>query len=166
MTVFALGYGTKTLGYDKEQFLLLQMAGIVFFALGIPLSAKFGDRHGASLAMMLASIASVVFGLVLAPLFQARHPLQVLAFLSLGFFLIGLMYGPCGALLAELYPTEVRYTGASLSFNLAGILGAAPAPYVATQLAASYGVQSVGDYLSASAVLSLIALMLAQRWRR
>ncbi|NEL42956.1 MAG: MHS family MFS transporter, partial [Xanthomonas perforans] len=56
MTVFALGYGTKTLGYDKEQFLLLQMAGIVFFAIGIPLSARFGDRHGAPLAMMLASV--------------------------------------------------------------------------------------------------------------
>lgn len=86
MTVFALGYGTKTLGYDKEQFLLLQMAGIVFFALGIPISAKFGDRHGAPLAMMLASVAIVAFGLAFAPLFQANHPLQVLAFLSLGFF--------------------------------------------------------------------------------
>ncbi|MFO3703408.1 MFS transporter [Xanthomonas codiaei] len=163
MTVFALGYGTKTLGYDKEQFLLLQMAGIVFFALGIPPSARFGDRHGAPLAMMLASIAIIAFGLAFAPLFQADHPLQVLAFLSLGFFFMGLTYGPCGTLLAQLYPTEVRYTGASLSFNLASILGAAPAPYVATQLAARYGVQAVGYYLGGAAVLSLIALMMARR---
>lgn len=70
------------------------------------------------------------------------------------------------ALLAELYPTEVRYTGASLSFNLASILGAAPAPYVATQLAARYGVQAVGYYLGGAAVLSLFALMLARRSRR
>ncbi len=78
---------------------------------------------------------------------------------------MGLTYGPCGTLLAELYPTEVRYTGASLSFNLAGILGAAPAPYVATQLAARYGVQSVGYYLGGAAVLSLVALVVARRWR-
>lgn len=69
-------------------------------------------------------------------------------------------------MLAELYPTEVRYTGASLSFNLASILGAAPAPYVATQLAARYGVQAVGYYLGATAVLSLLALMVARRPRR
>lgn len=166
MTVFALGYGTKNLGYDKEQFLLLQMAGIVFFAIGIPLSARFGDRHGAPLAMMLASVAIIAFGLAFAPLFQANHPLQVLAFLALGFFFMGLTYGPCGTLLAELYPTEVRYTGASLSFNLASILGAAPAPYVATQLAARYGVQAVGQYLGAAAMLSLLALIVARRSRR
>ncbi|MGQ3469432.1 MFS transporter, partial [Xanthomonas campestris] len=78
----------------------------------------------------------------------------------------GLTYGPCGTLLAELYPTEERYTGASLSFNLARILGAGPAPYVATQLGARYGVQAVGYYLGGAAVLSLFALMLARRSRR
>ncbi|KLA93473.1 MFS transporter, partial [Xanthomonas hortorum pv. gardneri] len=71
-----------------------------------------------------------------------------------------------GTLLAELYPTEVRYTGASLSFNLASILGAAPAPYVATQLAARYGVQAVGQYLGGAAMLSLLALIAARTMRR
>ncbi len=166
MTVFALGYGTKTLGYGKEQFLLLQMVGILFFAAGIPLSAMLGDRRSARVAMILASVAILLFGLAFAPLFQAGHPLQVLVFLALGFFFMGLTYGPCGTLLAELYPVEVRYTGSSLSFNFASILGAAPAPYVATRLAGEYGLQAVGYYLGGAAVLSILALLMARAVRR
>ncbi|MBB4125376.1 metabolite-proton symporter [Xanthomonas translucens] len=166
MTVFALGYGTSALGYSREQFLLLQMVGIVFFALGIPLSAHYGDRRSTHLAMIVASVAIVLFGLGFAPLFQAGQPWQVLAFLSLGFFFMGLTYGPCGTLLAELYPAPVRYTGASLSFNLAGIIGAAPAPYVASWLAQHYGLQWVGYYLSAAALLTLLALLAIRAKRR
>ncbi|MDR6673657.1 MFS transporter [Xanthomonas sp. 1678] len=166
MTVFALGYGTSALGYSREQFLLLQMVGILFFAAGIPLSAHFGDRRGTRLAMIVASVAIVLFGLGFAPLFQAGQPWQVLAFLSLGFFFMGLTYGPCGTLLAELYPVPVRYTGASLSFNLAGIIGAAPAPYVASWLAQHYGLQWVGYYLSAAALLTLLALVAIRAARR
>jgi MFS family permease len=77
-------------------------------------------------------------------LFQPHSPWLVTAFLCLGLFLMGLTYGPCGTFLAEIYPVEVRYTGASLSFNLAGILGAAPAPYLATWLAERFGLVAVG----------------------
>jgi MFS family permease len=79
----------------------------------------------------------------------------------LGLGLMGMTYGPLGTLLAELFPAEVRYTGASLTFNLAGILGASLAPYLATMLAKNYGLQYVGYYLSTAAVISLIALVLA-----
>jgi MFS family permease len=78
----------------------------------------------------------------------------------LGQCLIGLTYGPLGTLLSELFPAEVRYTGASLTFNLAGILGASLAPYVATWLATNYGLQTVGWYLSAASIISLVALLL------
>ncbi|XQA79680.1 MFS transporter [Xanthomonas sacchari] len=166
MTVFALGYGTTTLHYSREQFLLLQMVGILFFAAGIPLSAWYGDRRGTRPAMLLASVAIVAFGLLFAPLFQAGQPWQVLGFLALGFFFMGLTYGPCGTLLAELYPVPVRYTGASLAFNLAGIIGAAPAPYVAVWLATHYGLPWVGYYLSAAALLTLLALLAIRRPRR
>ncbi|WP_254461044.1 MFS transporter [Xanthomonas sacchari] len=166
MTVFALGYGTTTLHYSREQFLLLQMAGILFFAAGIPLSAWYGDLRGTRPAMLVASVVIVAFGLLFAPLFQAGQPWQVLGFLALGFFFMGLTYGPCGTLLAELFPVPVRYTGASLSFNLAGILGAAPAPYVAVWLAKHYGLPWVGYYLSAAALLTLLALLAIRRPRR
>jgi hypothetical protein len=82
----------------------------------------------------------------------------VLLLLIIGLGLMGLTYGPLGTALAGLFPTSVRYTGASLTFNLAGILGASLAPYAATWLARSYGLAAVGYYLSLSALASLLAL--------
>lgn len=164
MTVWALGHGTAKLGYPKEEFLLLQMAGIVFFALGIPVSARWGDRGGTAPAMIIASACIIAFGLCFAPLFVAGDALRVLGFLAVGFFFMGLTYGPCGTLLAQLYPVQVRYTGASLSFNLAGILGAAPAPYIATTLAERHGLAAVGAYLTVVAAVSLGALLLSRRY--
>ncbi|KAG1382989.1 hypothetical protein G6F60_015096 [Rhizopus arrhizus] len=76
---------------------------------------------------------------------------------------MGLTYGPCGTFLAEIYPVEVRYTGASLSFNLAGILGAAPAPYLATWLAEHFGLVAVGYYRCLTAVATLCALVALHR---
>ena len=60
---------------------------------------------------------------------------------------MGLTYGPLGSALAELFPAAVRYTGASLTFNLAGIVGASLAPYAATWLATNHGLPAVGYYL-------------------
>ena len=73
---------------------------------------------------------------------------------------MGLTYGPLGTALAELFPTAVRYTGASLAFNLAGILGGSLAPYIATWLARDYGIACVGYYLSAAGAVTLVALLL------
>ena len=134
------------------------MVGILFFAAGIPLAALYGDRHGTVKAMLWATLGIFVFGLLFQPLFQAGHSLQVVLFLSLGLFLMGLTYGPCGTMLASLYPVQVRYTGASLSFNLAGILGAAPAPYAATWLAGKFGIAAVGWYLCVTALVTGLAL--------
>ena len=72
---------------------------------------------------------------------------------------------PPGRVLSELFPPEVRYTGASLTFNLAGILGASLAPYIATWLATNYGLQYVGYYLSLAAVLTLGALLMVGKPR-
>jgi MFS family permease len=80
-----------------------------------------------------------------------------LVYLCLGLALMGLTYGPLGTALAALFPTEVRYTGASLTFNLAGILGASLAPYIATWLATTHGLAWVGYYLSAAGAVSLVA---------
>ncbi|WP_269791457.1 MFS transporter [Stenotrophomonas sp. Iso1] len=167
MTVFTLGHGTSVLGYAREDFLLLQMIGILFFAAGIPLAALYGDRRGTVKAMLWATIGIFVFGLLFQPLFQAGNPLLVLLFLSLGLFLMGLTYGPCGTMLASLYPVQVRYTGSSLSFNLAGILGAAPAPYAATWLAGKFGIAAVGGYLCVTALVTAWALWaIGQRQKR
>ena len=159
MTVFTLSWGTSRLGYSREAFLVMQMIGVLFFALTIPLSALLADRWGRRRVLVLASAAIALFGLAFAPLFAAGSPVATVAFLALGLALMGFTYGPLGAALAELFPTPVRYTGASLTFNLAGILGASLAPYAATWLASQYGLGSVGLYLAVSAAVSLLAFL-------
>ena len=157
MTVFALAWGTTALGYSREAFLLMQLVGIVFFALTIPLSAIFAER-GRRITLIAVTVAIGLFGLVMAPLFLAGS-IGALLTMIIGLSLMGLTYGPLGTVLSELFPTSVRYTGSSLTFNLAGIFGASLAPYIATWLAKTYGLQYVGYYLSAAAGLTLIGLL-------
>jgi len=159
MTVFTLSWGTSKLDYTREQFLILQMGGVLFFGLAIPISAMLADRYSSRTVLMGATIAILLFGLGFAPLFSAGNTFEVLAFLSIGLGLMGFTYGPLGTALSELFPTAVRYTGASIAFNLAGILGASLAPYIATWLASNYGLSYVGFYLSAAALLTLLALL-------
>lgn len=159
VTVFALTWGTTTLHYQRGHFLVLQLIAILFFALGIPVSAVLADRFGRRLTLSIVSILVIIFGFVMAPLFNGGTDAHVLAFLSIGLLLMGFCYGPLGTILSELFPTAVRYTGASLAFNLAGILGAALAPYIAMWLATHYGLQAVGYYMAVVVGISLVALL-------
>lgn len=158
MTVFTLSWGTSALGFSRERFLVLQMIGVLFFALTIPISALIADRHGRTRMLIIATLAIIVFGFFWAPLFTSDTT-GVLVFLSVGLALMGLTYGPLGTALAELFPTAVRYTGASLTFNLAGIVGASLAPYIATWLATHHGIAAVGWYLSIAGAVTLVALL-------
>jgi MFS family permease len=109
--------------------------------------------------LIAATLAILAFGLVLGRFFDRHDALSVVSGLSLGFACLGLTYGPLGTAIAELFPTAVRYTGASIAFNVAGILGGSLAPYVATWLAKSYGIAAVGYYLSVAAAVTLVALV-------
>ncbi|MFK3648934.1 MFS transporter [Lysobacter enzymogenes] len=166
MTVFALSWGTAHLGYTRHQFLLLQLGSVLCFAATIPLSAIFADRKGRRLAMIVSTLAVMLFGVLFEQLFVAGSPWGVFAFLSLGLGVMGLTYGPLGTILSEMFPTAVRYTGASLAFNFAGILGASLAPSIATFLAQSYGLAYVGYYLAAAGALTLIALLMVREDER
>jgi metabolite-proton symporter len=159
MTVFTLSWGTSELGFARQDFLLLQIVGVLFFAATIPLSAAIADRVGRMPMLIAATLAIVAFGLVFGPLFGARDTLRAAACLSLGLACMGLTYGPLGVAIAELFPTAVRYTGASIAFNAAGILGGSLAPYIATWLAQRYGIAAVGYYLSVAAAITLAALV-------
>lgn len=162
MTVFALSWGTSALGYTRADFLQLQLVGVLFFALTIPLSAMLADRYGRRLVMTGVNLAVIAFGLCFGHLFSAGHQLGTLAFLAIGLSLMGMTYGPLGTILSELFPTAVRYTGSSLAFNLAGIFGASLAPYAATALATQWGLQAVGYYLVGAALISLCAMLMTR----
>lgn len=159
MTVFTLSWGTQRLGFTRPHFLILQMIGVLFFAALIPLSAYLAQQRGTMTVLIIASAAIALFGFTTAPLFGSGSSLGALSYLCLGLALMGLTYGPLGTALSGLFPTEVRYTGASLTFNLAGIVGASLAPSIATWLANTHGLAWVGYYLSAAGALSLLATL-------
>jgi len=158
MTVFSLSWGTSVLGYSRNTFLLIQLVGVVFFALTIPISALIAERGGRRATLIWVTVAIGVFGLVMAPLLTSGLVGATIA-MVVGLSLMGLTYGPLGTTLSELFPTRVRYTGSSLTFNLAGIFGASLAPYIATWLAQNYGLQFVGYYVVVAALLTLVGLV-------
>jgi len=161
MTVFTLSWGTTALHYTKSNFLIAQMISMLFFGLGIPLSAVMADKYGRGKILIIATIGIFIFGLFFAPLFSTGNLGITILFQIIGMFLMGLTYGPIGTALSEIFPASVRYTGASLAFTLAGILGASLTPFLATTLATKYGLPYVGYYLSVAAAISLIALFAA-----
>jgi len=163
MTVFALSWGTTALHYSRDRFLLIQMFGILFFAATIPCSAWLAER-GRRPVMLTVTAMIGIFGLGLGPLF-ASGLTGTVVMMALGLALMGMTYGPLGTVVSELFPTPVRYTGSSLAFSLAGILGASLAPYVATWLARRYGLHYVGYYLTVSAVLTFGGLLMIQETR-
>jgi len=158
MTVFTLSWGTSALHYSRTSFLIMQLVGILFFALGIPVSAFLAERGRRSM-MAVATMLIALYGFAMGPLFLAGTA-GVVTMLCVGLFLMGLTYGPLGTLVSELFPTPVRYTGSSLAFSLAGILGASLAPYIATWLAQRHGLTWVGYYLTFSAALTGLGLLL------
>ncbi|MHC9296776.1 MFS transporter [Mycobacterium sp. LTG2003] len=166
VTTWTLSYGTAPvapkgagLGFGYVDFLQLQLIAVLFFAATIPLAGRLIDRFGRRPVLLLTSLAIIVYGATFALFLSPGHAtrISVLAFLVIGMTLTGLAYGPLGAVLPELFPTNVRYTGSGVSFNLAGILGAAVAPFVATWLTAHYGVAHVGMYLIAMLILTVVA---------
>lgn len=163
MTVFALSWGTSALHFGRNDFLAMQLLCMAGFALAIPLGGWLADR-GRRRTLMGASLAIVIYGFAFAPLFSAGRS-GAFAAMAVGLILMGFAYGPLGTVLSELFPTRVRYTGSSMTFNLAGILGASLAPYIATYLARAYGLQFVGYYLSAVALLSLVGLLFMRETR-
>lgn len=159
LSVFALTWGTSELGHTRTRFLEIQLLGVIFFGIGIPVAARIAER-GRRKTTAWINVGIAIFGFLFAPLF-AGGTAGLVALMVLGLLLGGLVYGPLGTILSELFPTPVRYSGVSLAFNLAGIVGASVAPYIATWLARNYGLGPVGAYVTLSALLSLLGLWLA-----
>ena len=163
MTVFTLSWATSDLGYSKRDFLLIQLFSVLFFAFFIPVSALLADKIGRRKMLIIATVAIGIFGFSFSYFLNSGSTVLVVFFLCTGMSLMGLTYGPLGTFLSELFPTSVRYSGASLTFNLAGILGAAFAPMIAIYLASTYSLTYVGFYLTLAACISLFSLVMISR---
>jgi metabolite-proton symporter len=157
-TVFALGYGVTALHMARTDFLAMLCVAALFMAAATPISAALADRFGRRPVLLTAAIVAAAVGLAMPSLFSAGA-VGVLAFLSLALAAMGLTFAPLGALLPELFPARVRYTGASSAYNLGGILGASLAPTIAQLLLARGGVAWVGYYIVAAAAVSFASLL-------
>ena len=156
-TVYMLGYGVRALGIPRVHFLGLLCGAIVFMALATPLSAALADRLGRRPVLLVSAILAIAVGLTMPALLSAGT-VGVFAFIALALGAMGLTFAPLGALLPELFPAPVRYTGAASAYNLGGILGASFAPSLAQVLEASGGVAWVGYYIAAAGVISFLAV--------
>jgi MFS family permease len=157
-TVFSLSYGTRELGFTRQNFLVLECVAILFMALAIPLSAWLADRFGRRPVMAAGCLLAAASGFLMEPLMAGADELRIMTFLTLELFLMGLIFSPMGAFLPELFPTAVRYTGASIAYNLGGIVGASFAPYLAQRLVMAGGLSWVGGYVTVAALVSLLAI--------
>jgi metabolite-proton symporter len=164
-TVFSLSYGVTKLGIPRPQFLGMLSVAVIFMALATPLSAWAGDRFGRRPVLLVAGSAAFLSGFLMEPMLGSGSTLQITAFLSIELFLMGATFAPMGALLPELFPTSVRYTGAGAAYNLGGILGASLAPYIAQQLVQYGGLSWVGGYISVAAAISVLAALVLQETR-
>ena len=162
-TAFLLGWGTKSLGYSMQDFLRIQLFAILFMAAGIYLSAWLADvRFDPRRVLAGGCVGVAALGFAMAPMMGAGL-FGIAAYLSLLLLAMGFVYGPLGAWLPGLFPPRVRYTGASMTFNIAGVIGGGLTPMIALALALEGGLQPVGWYLSAAGVLSLVALVAVGR---
>jgi len=174
MTTWVLSYAigsdeTGGLGYGYQDFLVLQLIAIVFFAIFVPVAGKLADKFGRRPMLIVVTVAIMLFGLSFGFWLSADsmgtgedlNTWQMLIFLAVGMTLMGLTFGPMSAVLPELFPTNTRYTGSGVAYNAASILGAALTPFVAAWLVQNYGVAAVGLYLAGLGALTVVALVLA-----
>lgn len=156
------------LGLQYAEALKLQLVAVLFFAATLPVTGWLSDRFGRRRPLLVITAGIMAFGALFGPLLAADRAstTTVLIFLITGMALMGLTFGPMSAVLPELFPTNVRYTGSGISYNAASILGAAVAPFIAAWLVAHYGVAYVGLYLSLAAAVTFVALLVMKETSR
>jgi len=164
-TVFSLSYGVSTLHIPRPEFLQMLCVAVLFMTAATPLSAWAGDRFGRRPVLIVAGCAALLSGFLMEPMLGSGSPVLITAFLSLELFLMGATFAPMGALLPELFPTTVRYTGAGAAYNLGGILGASLAPFIAQKLVLMGGLAWVGGYISVAAEISVMAVLMLHETR-
>lgn len=171
LATWSLAWGTKTteqgggsLGFSKQEYLLMLMVAVCVFAAFIVISCVNADKFGRKRVIVISSCCLVAFALLFPFLLDGnlvgqRNFFTNMVFLCVGFALMGTAFGPIGAFLPELFDANVRYSGSGIGYNLAAIVGAAFVPTIATWLSHNWGVHSVGLYLGVMAVCCLVAVL-------
>ena len=157
-TAFVLAYGTDELGYSEELLLAGVLTAAAIALVTIPFFGHVSDRYGRKRIYMLGALLTLVWVFPYFALLQTS--VTAIAFAAIAVSLIphDMQYGPQAALIAETFPTQIRYSGAGLGYQLASLVAGGPAPLIATWLLHDYGPYAVAAYLAVSAAISLAAL--------
>ncbi len=159
-SAYLLSYNVKVLKIPFLDALEIQILGSVLFGIFIPIVAKLAERFGRREVLILTTILIGIFSFFLPGLMTSGEA-NIVVFVVIAMGLMGMTYGLIGTALAAPFPTSVRYTGSSITFNFAGIFGASLAPYIATYLQANYGMTYVGYYLGVAALVTLGCILLS-----
>jgi metabolite-proton symporter len=157
-TAFVFAYAVNTLKVERDFILIAVLAASVLSFISIPLFGHISDRIGRKKTYMIGAAVTGVFGFIYFAMLGTGS--LVLIFLAIVLSLIphDIMYGPQAAMIAELFPGRLRYSGASLGYQLASVIAGGPAPLIATWLFATYGTPyAVAAYILVCAIVSLVA---------
>ena len=161
---YLLSYGTTVLGLGRGLLLTCVLIGAVVWLAAIPWASALSDRHGRARVLLAGSAGLTVFALVLFPLVDSRSPALIVTALVVGGVFLGITYGPLAALLSELFPARVRYSGASLGYQIGAIVGGGLAPTVATGLYGRWHSSlPITVYLTGVCLISLISVAVIAR---
>lgn len=165
---YVMAYGSSALGIDRNLLLFSVLAGSALMIPILLLCGAASDRFGRLDVFLCGAFLSGVWAFVFFPLIETGSPLAIFAAISIQLLFVSMMYGPQAVLFAELFPKSVRYSGASLGYQIGAVVGGGFAPIVATALFAHY--QSslpIAVYLAAMCALSFISvLLLGDRTKR
>jgi len=159
---FVLAYGSDPDGAGMSRDTML-LAVLVASAIQIPtqfFAASYSDRNGRRGIFMIGAVLMGVWAFALFPLIDTSSFWMIVLAITGGLCFLGMMYGPQAALYTELFSTEVRYSGASLGYQIGAIVGGAFAPTIATILWTQYDIIWVSVYMAGASVASLICVMM------
>jgi metabolite-proton symporter len=160
-TAFIFAYATGTLHMSRNLILVAVLVAAVVSFVTIPLSGYISDRIGRRKMYMIGAATVGVFGFLYFAMVDTASPVLVFIAIVLSLIPHDMQYGPQAALIAEAFTPRLRYSGASLGYQLASIIAGGPAPLIATALFASYhSGYAISIYIAICAVISLIAAAL------
>ncbi|MFZ3569590.1 MFS transporter [Streptomyces sp. BH097] len=156
---YCMTYTTDDLGIPKNDMLLLTLVAVTVLGISTYAVARWSDRVGRRKLIIGGAAFGVVWGAALFPLLETGNYVLIAVALSGALLCMGIIYGPAGAYMPELFATRLRYSGAGFSYNLGGVLGGAAAPLVVTALAETYSASVGGWFMSGMALLSLLCAL-------
>lgn len=158
-TAFIFTYGIRTLGASRDLMLTAVLAASVLEFVTIPLFGHLSDLIGRKRMYMIGAAAVGVFGFFFFAMVDTRNPAWIFTAIVLSLVPHAMVYGPQAALIAESFTGRLRYSGASLGYQLASVIAGGPAPLIATALFAYYrSGYAIAAYILACAVVSLFAV--------